>query len=392
MGVYLLGFLTLAFLGLSIFAFLRPLTKTGEKIQYLQESQFSYSATGTPVIYDTDTVRSGEPVFPRLTCFLNIGFTYNVSGAQLQDVSGNYQLVARVLDEQSGWQRTIPMNQSTSFSGGSFAATSNLDLCQIVALVDILKEETGLRANNFTLEIIPQVVMTANASGIQITDSFEPKLAFRFDDVHFSLATPKGQDDPLFLSKQSSAENVNMEVNTLSLPGWEPTIGMIRMIGLLGLALSASGLTVAGFRMFVTAKQSQEALIRLRYGTLLVNVYERNLAPATSFIDVTTIGELAKLAERHNTVILHMAVNSMHCYLVQCNGITYRYVFSAGRRGTAEMEPPHQQVLNYVTDMNQNKVVEMELNEDELFGYVIDKNRPTRTDITDSVILKKIKI
>ena len=42
--------------------------------------------------------------------------------------------------------------------------------------------------------------------------------------------------------------------------------------------------------------------------------------------------------------------------------------------------------------MNPNKVVEIELNEDELFGYVIDKNKPARTDITDSVILKKIKI
>ena len=110
MGVYLLGFLTLAFLGLSIFAFLRPLTKTGDNIQYQQESQFSYSATGTPVIYDTETVRSGEPVFPRLTCFLNIGFTYSVLGGQLQDVSGSYQLVARVLDEQSGWQRTTRMH------------------------------------------------------------------------------------------------------------------------------------------------------------------------------------------------------------------------------------------------------------------------------------------
>ncbi len=391
-GLYTFAFFALVFVGLSVFAFARPLNRPADKIQYKQESHFSYSATGTPVIYDTETVRSGEPVFPRLTCFLNIGFTYTVLGTGLQDVSGSHQLIARVMDEQSGWQRTIPMNERTPFSGNSFSATSTLDLCQIVSLVNTLKQETGLRANNFTLEIIPQVVLAASAQGNQIIDSFEPRLAFRFDEVHFSLTTPKGQDDPLYSSRQSSAESLNMEANTFSLLGWEPTIGTIRMIALLGLALSVSGLTLIGFRMYLAAKQSQEALIRLRYGTLLVNVYERNIAPAAALIDVTTIDELAKLAERHNTVILHMTANFLHYYLVQCNGTTYRYVFSDGRRGVAEIESPRKQIIDYVTDMNENRVVEMELNEDELFGYVINKSRTAKTDVTDTVVLKKIKL
>lgn len=390
-GLYVFGLLSLAFLGLSIFAFLRPLTRNGDTIQYQQESQFSYSATGAPVIYDTETVRSGEPIFPRLTCFLNIGFTYTVMGAALQDVSGSYQLVARVLDEASGWQRTIPMNQQAPFQGTSFAATSTLDLCEILALVDILKEETGLRANNFTLEIIPQVVMTGTAGGQPISASFEPKLAFRFDDVHFSLTTPKGQSDPLYSSQQSEVENWNVEPNTLAVLGWEPTLGLVRIIALIGLALSVSGLTLVGFRMFVTAKQSQEALIRMRYGPLLVNVYERNLAPTTAVIDVTTIDELAKLAERHNTVILHMAVNFMHCYLVQCNGITYRYAYRASGRNRAEGAPSQRGVLSYATDNNGDRVVAMDLREDELFGYMIEKNRPARANVSDTIILEKFK-
>ncbi len=123
-GLYLFGFFALFFLGLSIFAFIRPLTRPAEKIQYQQESHFTYSATGTPGIYDTEMVRSGEPVFPRLTCFMNIGFTYNVLGDQLQGVSGSHQLIARVMDEQSGWQRTIPLNQQAAFRGNSFSTVS----------------------------------------------------------------------------------------------------------------------------------------------------------------------------------------------------------------------------------------------------------------------------
>ncbi len=389
-ALYLFGSMALVFLGLSIFAFIRPVIRPAAAIQYQQESHFSYSATGTPIIYDTETVRSGEPVFPRLTCFLNIAFTYTLTGDPLQTVSGNYQLIARVMDEQSGWQRTIPMNERTAFTGNSFSAASNLDLCQIVSLVNTLKQETGLRASNFTLEVIPQVVLTADAMGNQIVDSFEPRLAFRFDEVHFSLSTPKGQDDPLYSSKQSSAENANLEPNTLSILGWKPRVGMVRVIVLLGLVLSLGGLLVTGSHLFGTAQQSQEALIHLKYGGLLVNVYERNFAPAGMLVDVTTVDELAKLAERHNTVILHMTLNFIHYYMVQCNGLTYRYVFSAGRRGVAEIEPPRHQVINYVSD--EAHLDRPELNEEELFGYTINQSRTAKTEVTDTVILKKIRL
>lgn len=391
-GLYLFGFFAVVFLGLSIFAFIRPLTRPAEKIQYLQESEFSYSATGTPVIYDTDVVRSGEPVFPRLTCFLNVDFTYSVLGDQLQRVAGSHQLIARVMDEQSGWQRTIPMNQVTTFSGNSFFSKSTLDLCQVVALVNTLKQETGLRANSYTLEIITQVAMTANAAGNQISDTFEPRLVFRFDEVHFSLSAPKGQDDPLHLSKQSSADNPSLEASTLSLLGWTPRIGTIRVIALFGLALSWSGLLVIGAYMFLTARQSQEAVIRLRYGALLVNIYERDFAPASTLIDVTTIDELAKLAERQNTVILHMTFNSLHCYLVQGNGITYRYVLSTGRRGVAEIEAPRQEIMEYRMNVNENNTVEAQPGENELIGYVINKSRTAKVEVEETVMLRKLRL
>jgi hypothetical protein len=391
-GLYLFGFFTLVFLCLSIVTFIRPLTRPADKIQYQQESLFSYSATGAPVIYDTEEVRSGEPVFPRLTCSLDVAFTYNVFGDQLQGISGSYQLIARVMDEQSGWQRTIPMNQKTAFSGNSFSTISNLDLCQIVSLVNMLEQETGLRANSYTLEIIPQVVMTASAVGNQILDSFEPRLVFRFDKVHFSLSTPNGQEDPLQLSKQSSADNSSREANTLPVLGWEPTIGTTRAIASLGLVFSLIGLLIVGARFYATAQQSQEALIRLRYGALLVNVYERDLEPASRPVDVTTIDELAKLAERHNTVILHMTLKFRHCYLVQCNGLTYRYVFSAGKRDVPETEPPRQQIINYVPGSDENNMVAAEPGEDELFGYVINQSRFSKTEVTDTVILKKISL
>jgi signal peptidase I len=391
-GLYIFGFFVLVFLGLSILFFLRPLTRNAEKIGYIQESQFSYSATGTPVIYDTDTVRSGEPVFPKLTCFLNIGFTYTLLGNNVQAISGSHQLIARVMDEQSGWQRTIPMNEITTFSGNSFFTTSTLDLCQIISLVNTLEQETGLRANNYMLEIVPQVTVTAIAVGNQITDSFEPKLVFKFDDVHFSLFTPKGQDNPLHLSKQGFAINTNVEANTLSVFRWQPTILSIRVISLLGLVLSLIGLLILSIPIFASSKESQETLIRLKYGALLVNVYDQNIELTSALINVTSIDELAKLAERHNTVILHMTLNFMHSYLVQCNGINYRYVSSSSHTGAYEIEPPRQETIRSSYTVKPTNIMEIGLEENELFGYVLDKSRISKGEVEETIILRKIRL
>jgi signal peptidase I len=391
-GLYIFGFFALVFLGLSIVFLLRPLTRSSDKIEYTQKSQFSYSATGTPIIYDTDVVRSGEPIFPKLTCFLNVGFTYMLQGQGLQSASGSHQIVARVLDEQSGWQRTIPMNEITTFSGNSFFTTSTLDVCQIVSLVNILEQETGLRSNAYLLEITPQVTVAANVSGTQIADSFEPKLVFRFDEVHFALFTPKGQEDPLHLSKAGFAPNSNVKVNRLSLFGWQPTIFSIRVASLLGLVLSLSGFLILGARLFVVLQNSPETLIRLKYGGLIVNVYDQTIEPMSSLVNVTSIDELAKLAERHNTVIMHMTFNFLHSYIVQCNGITYRYVSQSNKAGSYEIEPMQREIAEPLYVISSRNLSEPERGEKELFGYVLSKTKLEKAEVEETTILRKIRL
>jgi signal peptidase I len=391
-GLYAFGFIAVIFLGLSILFFLRPLTRSGDKIEYSQQSQFSYSATGTPMIYDTEMVRSGEPVFPKLTCFLNVGFTYTFLGENLQSVSGSHQLVARVLDEQSGWQRTIPLNALTTFTGNTFSTTSTLDLCQVVSLVNLLEQKTGLRSNSYLLEIAPEVTVTARAAGDQITDLFEPRLVFRFDDVHFSLFTPKGQDNPLHLSKAGFAPSSNVEANTLSLFRWHPTILSLRVISLLGLACSLSGLLFLGLWLFISSRDNPETLIRLKYGGLLVNVQDQNIELASALVNVMSIDELAKLAERHNTVILHMAFNFLHSYVVQCSGVTYRYVARSSRADAYEIEPAHREMIQRAYDVASNNSLQTETADNDLFGYVLSKSRFEKGEVTETTILRKIQL
>ena len=355
-GLYFAGFLTLLFLGLSIFFLTRPLTRATGNIPYQQEGYFFYSATGTPGVYDTDLVRSGEPVFPKLTCFLNIGFTYNLLADHLQEASGSYQLYARAFDSQSGWQRTIPLNPKTAFSGNTYSSVSTLDLCQVESLANLVEQETGLHPNTYTLEIISHVELTGKIAGNQISDTFDPSLVFKFDKAHFYLAANNTQADPLRTSKESMAGGSGLQPNTLSVFGLQPSVWSIRLISLVGLALSLTGLFIAGMNIYNAAQQSQELLIKLKYGSMLVDVYEKSLEPTSTLIDVTSMDDLAKLAERQGTMILHMTLNFLHYYLVQNNGTTYRYVISAGKKGIIESDSDHNELLKTTADTEGHKL------------------------------------
>ncbi|MCQ3936492.1 MAG: signal peptidase I [Chloroflexi bacterium] len=324
------------FLVLGIYSFTRPLHKPAENIPYQQEGFYYYSATGTPGVYDTDVVRSGEPVFPKLTCFLNIGFTYNLLGERLQGVSGTYKMYARILDEQSGWQRTLPLNADTAFTGSSYFTMAALDLCQVESIVNLVEAEAGLKQVAYTLEIVTDTSFTAGAEGNIIQDSFSPALTFKYDKVHFYLDAADPQVDPLRSSKPGLISSSVSEMNTVSFLGLNFPVWLVRFVSLTGFVLSSAALLAVGVKFYRLASQSEEALIRLKYGALLVDVYEQNLAPSTSMVDVASLDDLARLAERHGTMILHMQRNFLHFYFVQSHGTTYRYVVSAGKKGTVE--------------------------------------------------------
>lgn len=330
MTLYGLGLVAVVFLGLAIFAFTRPLTRTAEDIKYKQTSAFSYTAAATPGIYDTEMLGSGEPIFPKLTCSINIGLIYNLVGDNLQEVSGKMQINAYVADSQSGWQRTIPLQAETAFLGATYFSTAILDLCQVQAMLASVEQQTGFHPGTYTLTILPQVDITAQTAGQQLNDTFASPLVFNFDSVHFFLANNKPGTDPLSFSKDGVLLNTTSEANTLSALGLEFRVLDLRLTGVIGLGIAMAGLLIISVYFLDTARRSPEALIRMKYGTILMEVYKQDVESNSPVIDVTSIDDLARLAERQNAMILHTTHNFLQYYFIQSEDTTYRYVSDDG--------------------------------------------------------------
>jgi hypothetical protein len=110
-------------------------------------------------------------------------------------------------------------------------------------------------------------------------------------------------------------------------------------VGLIGLGLTLACLLVFGWYVFDTTRDSQESLIQMKYGAVLMEVYDHGFDTISPYIDVTTIDDLAKLAERQNAMILHMTRDRVQYYLVQVEGATYRFVIRDGRGSLPKTDP-----------------------------------------------------
>ena len=354
MALYTLGFLTLVFLALSIYFFTRPATRTADDIEYEQTGVYYYSATSPVGIFDTEIIHSGDPIFTKLTCSIIIGFSYNITGP-VQEIAGTQQLIAQIKDGGSGWGRTIPLTAATTFNGTSYSTTAPVDLCQFQSLVKTVGQETGFQPNAYSLVITSKIAVAAKAGGQNVYDSFDSNLVFQFDNVHFYLVK-SGENDPLQSSKGGVVTNPNLEANTVGFLGFEFNVPDMRLIGAGGLVLSLLGLLILGWYIFNVTKRSQETLIRIKYGSMIMNVYERDFENIPALIEVTTIEDLAKLAERQNSMILHMNRDFLHYYFVQSDGATYRFVSSENhsRKNNQAVKNEFPQVNILPVKINQN--------------------------------------
>jgi EAL domain-containing protein (putative c-di-GMP-specific phosphodiesterase class I) len=155
-------------------------------------------------------------------------------------------------------------------------------------------------------------------------------LVFRFDKLHLYLTGKDPEVDPLNPTKPGLLSGFRIESNTFQLFGKEIYVSKIRNVSLTGLGISLSGLVILGFLIIFLAKRSHESLIKMKYDSMMVDAQNNGFETKPGMIDVSTIDDLAKLAERYNSMILHVKRDLAHYYLVQENGATYRFAIIEG--------------------------------------------------------------
>jgi signal peptidase I len=326
--LYFAGILTILFLVTTLFSFSKPVLKGADKIPYSESGVFSYTASGTPNTYDSGSAISGEPIFLKLTCNLNLEYQFTFFSGHSEDISGFYHLIAIVRDQRSGWQRTLQLTPDSSFNGIAFSNQASLDICRIVSMVKSVEAETGVQSGSYNLEIISNVTVRGKVSGQQFMDTFEHPLAFQFDNSRLYMGNLDPKNDPFHKTTQKLIPSPLMVDNTISILKFKPSIKAIRLISLIGLFASAIGLLLVGMYYNKLAKIDRCVYIKLKYGPLIVDVSISGSDNVKLIIDIKSIEELVTIANHQNSLILHMERDKKHFYLIENEGTVYRYSFT----------------------------------------------------------------
>jgi signal peptidase I len=314
---------------LGLFAFTRPLKVTvADNLKYNQIGGFGYWAPAPFGVYDKPILQSGEPVYPNLTCLVNVDFGYALVADAARSTQGFYNLTAEVSDP-AGWKRTLELQPETSFRGDHFTSANELNLCKIERLVGAKELITGAKQAVYTVTVTPQVEVQGTVGGRPLSDSFAPSLTFQLDPQELHLVQPDPQQDPLAPTKEGVLPGSLTATNSLSILGAKIEVPTARRVSLGGLGLSLLGVLLFSVALIYAIGRDRAALVDFKYGPMLVGVSQGYLpAPGQRVVDVASIDDLAKLADREGYMILHERGAGYNRYVVQDGRDTYRFTLA----------------------------------------------------------------
>jgi len=324
-----LGVASVLFAVLAVLAFTRPVTVT-EPVEeaYVHQGRFEYSASvQRNQVYPDGRVTTGEPIFLRLVPRLRVSFGYTLESRQPVAASGRVRLDARVSDGR-GWERLLPLAPERTFRGPRVSVEGAIDLRALESLVQRVRALTGSSQTAYTVTVLPQITVTGQAGRDPIDAIFAPALPFDLGDLRLQPKLEQagagvGPFAPREAGSGTLAAAGRLEAGALSLP-----VGTARRLSLIGLVASLLLGALAFAALLQRYRGDEHERIAARYGHLLLPVRSRS-REWTSVTDVADIAGLARLAEQHDRVILHLVERGEHSYLVEDGGSVFRYRASA---------------------------------------------------------------
>ncbi len=297
-------------------SFSRPAQQlVADDMAYQHRGQFTYVAPAPTGVYDGEMVRTGEPLFARLSQRMTLSFDYLFVTSVTADLTGSYRLLAQVR-HLSGWKRTIEIVPPTAFAGTSLHLSGEIDLGQMQAWTMALEAQTGLQRQRYTLSLLPQIDIRGTLDGQPIESQFTPSLDFYMDMVQISLPQEQpDQPNPLLPVQKGAVPRTRSEPNTMSVLGLTLPVWSGRWIAILVVLLALAG-QIALAWLGAPSHTGWAA-----YRRLIVHVQAGQPTPA-SFIPLS-LDDLARLTERIGGVMLHYDQGQEHLFIVQDSQTTY---------------------------------------------------------------------
>jgi signal peptidase I len=323
---------------LAIVAFTRaPGALVTETNLYTQHGRFGYSAS-VPVgpVYDHSPLHAGDALFDTVVHRFDVTFHYRLSAFGHMSLSGSAALNG-VLSDGQGWTRHVRIATSKTFTGDSTSVRGVVDLDALKHLIARFQRATGSLNNAYELDVTPRVSVHGVVGSELVRDSFTPTLTFMWSQGRLRPAGSNDGATDNSLVREKSGTGTATQPRNLGAMG----ISTARRAAMIGLPLSIVASLLGGFMFMLVRGNDELAAIRRRYGSWVIDVATTERPPGVER-PVDSIDALARIAERYERLILHEQRGPLHSFLVEDDGIVYRYDASekSGRRNERGKTPP----------------------------------------------------
>lgn len=318
----------IAFLALGAVVYTRPTTQPHPSdVAYTQQRGFAYSAVvPTGPVYGAMGVTTGDPLFLQLVTAADVHFTYRLESSSPRAVTGTVSLTAEVSD-QAGWHRIVELSPPTAFRGDETEVRATLDVARLQTMIAEVQSLTGMKTGTHTVTVAAHVQIEGTVAGQTLQKTFDPGLVFRLDALQlwptWARDSTTGQD-PLAPSEPGSVTTTGSAASQLSALGYHLAVDQARILALAGALSSAIALAV-GLIARRPQRRNENARIHAKHGHRIIPVDAAEGDVTRTVLDITTMADLARLAEQYDCLMLHQEHDDIHSYLFQVDRTIYRY-------------------------------------------------------------------
>jgi signal peptidase I len=321
--MYALGIIGLI---LAVVCFTKPLqTNLVNKLDYDQTGNFSYTGQADQTVYGSQTIQTGDPVYMALTCDVNFMFDYNFSSLESFSGGGTYQLMA-TLQASNGWRRTFALTPETEFTGNSFESSAHFNVCQLNTIIDDAEAKTTVGALQYFLILSPNVNLNGSLTDQNVSETFNPELKFSFDKQQ--LYYPPNSDlqtDPFNPVQSGFVNKITVGANTISIFSFALPVQTGRTMAVILILIALVGIAFPTYVYARSKKNNEPVSAKMLIGQSLLETKNSPITENEKIVDLTSLEDLAVLAERSGLPVFFNQKSYYVDYLVRQENLVYRF-------------------------------------------------------------------
>ncbi|WP_172373351.1 DUF5305 family protein [Sporosarcina jiandibaonis] len=315
-----------------ILSLLQPLTTASEindNIAHL-ETNYDYKATITRnVLYPKGgTIDVGDTIFTKITTAIPFHLITLMSLDHESTIKGSHE-VQLVVDAGGLWNRVFPLESKQLFdlTGTELAVIDKpyqIKLNEITTFIAQVEEETGIRADQYTIEVIPNIEGTISYAGK--TESI-PELG--------SLVFQLANDELILLSEKSFntvAPFVSTEIltNTFNFFGSSLSLSHVRVISSILSILTFLSVIYLYTILMVSRKKSsstQVDKINKKYGNRIIPVSQKINSDEKTMITLQSFKSIIQIADEKELPIFYHRIHQdgSALYFITDGDYLYKY-------------------------------------------------------------------